>query len=157
MTGIEPGTPGTEQRTQNPAEAAPREGVAGNQDPQRQDAREADIESRRGSADERMIDAEDEFARQRGEERDAAAEGGDSKAQAETADTESLGEGGEAGGDDESDDPHAECPLCGHPMGEHTIERSHGNAVLNCPAPHVPAPVSDEPLNEFGMIKRHKE
>ena len=30
------------------------------------------------------------------------------------------------------------------------------DAVLNCPAPHRPEPVHDEPINELGMPKRRK-
>ena len=48
----------------------------------------------------------------------------------------------------------AVCPVCGKPMGEHTIDRSTPNTVLNCPAPHKPEPVHNEPINEFGMPKR---
>jgi hypothetical protein len=55
---------------------------------------------------------------------------------------------------DESVRSHDACPLCGHPMSEHTIDRSHANAVLNCPVPPRPEQLSYEPLNEVGMIKR---
>ncbi len=147
MSGIEPGTPGDEQRTQNPNEAAPRAGVAGNQDPQTQEGRDGDAESRRESGGERMIDVEDDLARAQGAERDAAAENGDSEAQAERADR----------GADQDDNANAECPLCGYPMGEHTIDRSTPSAVLNCPGPIKPAPHSTEPLNEVGMVKRRPD
>lgn len=52
---------------------------------------------------------------------------------------------------------HDVCPLCGHPMGEHQIDRSHPNAVLICPAEQIPRVESYEPLNEVGMPKRHAE
>ncbi len=48
----------------------------------------------------------------------------------------------------------AVCPICGTPMAEHSIDRSTANAVLNCPVPHLPPAVLDEPINEFGMPKR---
>ena len=48
----------------------------------------------------------------------------------------------------------AVCPICGRPMAEHTIDRSTANTVLNCPAPHLPPVVDDEPVNELGMPKR---
>lgn len=46
------------------------------------------------------------------------------------------------------------CPICGRPMVEHTIDRSTTNTLLNCPAPHLPPVVHNEPVNEFGMPKR---
>lgn len=52
----------------------------------------------------------------------------------------------------------AECPVCGRPMTEHTIEHSAHDTVLNCPVPHPGAWDRDafEPVNEFGMvIRRH--
>lgn len=49
----------------------------------------------------------------------------------------------------------AACPVCGHPMSEHTIDHSQPNTVLNCPAPHTPRPIDDEPINEFGMPGKH--
>ncbi|MEX1077544.1 MAG: hypothetical protein WED09_00355 [Homoserinimonas sp.] len=54
---------------------------------------------------------------------------------------------------EESTRAHDVCPLCGHPMAEHTIDRSTASAVLNCPVPQKPAPQSFEPLNEVGMVK----
>jgi hypothetical protein len=59
--------------------------------------------------------------------------------------------------DEESEESvrtHDACPLCGHPMGEHQIDRSHPNAVLICPAEQIPPRESHEPLNEVGMPKR---
>jgi ribosomal protein S27AE len=55
---------------------------------------------------------------------------------------------------DESVRTHDVCPLCGHPMGEHQIDRSHHNAVLICPAERIPEVEHYEPLNEVGMPKR---
>lgn len=49
---------------------------------------------------------------------------------------------------------HDACPLCGHPMREHQIDRSHFNAVLICPAERIPKVEHYEPLNEVGMPKR---
>ena len=48
------------------------------------------------------------------------------------------------------------CPVCGSAMTEHRIDHSAANTVLNCPAPHKPAPVNDQPINELGMLKRGK-
>ena len=48
----------------------------------------------------------------------------------------------------------AECPICGRPMAEHTIDHSTPNTLLNCPAPHLPPVGGNEPVNEFGMPKR---
>jgi hypothetical protein len=47
-----------------------------------------------------------------------------------------------------------ECPVCGRPMTEHTIEHSAHDTVLNCPVPHPGAWDRDafEPVNEFGMV-----
>ena len=46
------------------------------------------------------------------------------------------------------------CPLCAHPMGEHTIDHSGRDAVLHCPVAHLPEPVDTRPLNELGMPRR---
>ena len=46
------------------------------------------------------------------------------------------------------------CPVCGTAMTGHSIDHSAANTVLNCPAPHKPAPVDDQPINELGMPKR---
>lgn len=58
-------------------------------------------------------------------------------------------------GDTERGDPALEkCPLCGHPMGEHTIDHTVANAVLHCPVPDAerkPSPAAHEPLGELGM------
>lgn len=43
------------------------------------------------------------------------------------------------------------CPVCGHPMSEHTIDHSTPNTVLNCPVAHIPQPPDDQPINEYGM------
>lgn len=50
------------------------------------------------------------------------------------------------------------CPVCGHPMGEHLIDRSSANAVLICPVPHEGQfeHVEDVPLNEVGMPRHPK-
>lgn len=49
-----------------------------------------------------------------------------------------------------------DCPVCGHPMREHTIDHSTANTILNCPVPHPGAWDRDafEPVNEFGMVTR---
>jgi len=46
------------------------------------------------------------------------------------------------------------CPVCGHAMREHFIDRSTKNTVLNCPVPHPGAWDRDafEPVNELGMV-----
>jgi len=45
------------------------------------------------------------------------------------------------------------CPVCAHPMGEHTIDHSTANAILHCPVEPVPGHGRDDttPLNELGM------
>jgi hypothetical protein len=50
----------------------------------------------------------------------------------------------------------APCPVCGHPMGEHVIDHSTPNALLNCPAPidHSLEHDSTSPLDELGMPLR---
>jgi len=50
----------------------------------------------------------------------------------------------------------AQCPVCGRPMTEHTIEHTAHDTVLNCPVPHPGAWDRDafEPVNEFGMVIR---
>lgn len=47
-----------------------------------------------------------------------------------------------------------QCPVCGRPMSEHTIDHSTSNTILNCPVPHPGAWDRDafEPVNEFGMV-----
>ena len=52
----------------------------------------------------------------------------------------------------------SECPVCGRPMTEHTIEHSAHDTVLNCPIPHPGAWDRDafEPVNEFGMVMRRR-
>jgi hypothetical protein len=49
-----------------------------------------------------------------------------------------------------------ECPVCGRPMSEHTIDHSTANTILNCPVPYNGAYDRDafQPVNEFGMVKR---
>ncbi|MET0975400.1 MAG: hypothetical protein ABWX82_07005 [Leifsonia sp.] len=43
------------------------------------------------------------------------------------------------------------CPLCGHLMSEHVIERSTLNTTLECPTgERLPLP-TDGPVDEFGM------
>ncbi|WP_130177517.1 hypothetical protein [Cryobacterium sp. SO1] len=51
-----------------------------------------------------------------------------------------------------------DCPVCGRPMTEHTIEHSAHDTVLNCPVPHPGAWDRDafEPVNEFGMVIRRR-
>lgn len=58
---------------------------------------------------------------------------------------------------DETSTPHADpppCPVCGHPMSEHTIERSAHDTILNCPVPHPGGWDRDayQPVNELGMV-----
>jgi hypothetical protein len=84
-----------------------------------------------------MVEAEDASAQETRDERARAADAGDSEARAE-----------------QKEATHDQCPLCGFPMSEHTIDRSTANTVLNCPGPQRPAPESFEPLNEVGMVKR---
>lgn len=45
----------------------------------------------------------------------------------------------------------AECPVCHHPLTEHTIDHSTSNAILHCPVEAEPPPMDVSPLNEFGM------
>ena len=46
----------------------------------------------------------------------------------------------------------AVCPVCGHPMAEHTIDHTNLNAVLHCPAEHIPKPdPRGERISELGM------
>ena len=50
----------------------------------------------------------------------------------------------------------APCPVCGHPMGEHVIDHTTPNAILNCPAP-IDRSLEHEtssPLDELGMPLR---
>ena len=46
------------------------------------------------------------------------------------------------------------CPVCGHAMTEHAVDRELANSILYCPA-HVDTPLEpdDRRLNELGMIK----
>lgn len=48
------------------------------------------------------------------------------------------------------------CPVCGHEFGEHTLDSSTDNPILNCPAEHSADYEHDatSPLNELGMPKR---
>lgn len=122
-----------------------------------------------------MIAAEEAFARETADERARAAEAGDERAQAEEADVgrpdrlwhaaewldgklvPKLGPADLGPYEEETEESvrsHDVCPLCGHPMGEHEIDRSHPNAVLICPAEQIPKVESYEPLNEVGMPKR---
>lgn len=44
------------------------------------------------------------------------------------------------------------CPLCGHTMTEHVIERSMLNTVLECPTDdRLPQRPDNGPVDEFGM------
>ncbi|ANJ27048.1 hypothetical protein ATC03_10255 [Agromyces aureus] len=44
------------------------------------------------------------------------------------------------------------CPLCGHAMGEHRIDHSTPNSMLECPTTdRLPERAIDTPLNELGM------
>ena len=47
-----------------------------------------------------------------------------------------------------------DCPVCGQPMTEHTIDHSVNNTVLNCPQPPRRDADPDEfkRVNEFGMV-----
>jgi NAD(P)-dependent dehydrogenase (short-subunit alcohol dehydrogenase family) len=162
MTGNEPGVSG-DNDDHHDADSAD----LGNA----QESQEVLQESPRGS----MAEAQDAAAEEATDDRARRAEGGDPEAQAEQADLAKpdrvrhaaewlddklvprLG-GAEVGPyDEEPEDSvkaHDVCPLCGHPMREHQIDRSHANAVLICPAPQIPERQSFEPLNEVGMIKR---
>ena len=57
------------------------------------------------------------------------------------------------GNDEPGNDAVPSCPVCGHPMGEHTIDHSTRNAILDCPAPidHNLELQDHTPLDEFGM------
>lgn len=148
MTGNEPGSTGSDQL-----------------DSEGDEARRRQFGSMRDAEDAAARDVADEG------ERDAAA--GDPGAQAERADKPDrirhaaewldgklvprLGAADLGPYDEESEESvrsHDACPLCGHPMREHTIDRSHANAVLNCPVPPKPEEQSFEPLNEVGMVRR---
>ncbi len=48
----------------------------------------------------------------------------------------------------------AVCPVCGHAMEGHTIERRRDNTILTCPAPHLVRPDDRRPLGETGMPRR---
>ena len=50
----------------------------------------------------------------------------------------------------------ASCPVCGHAMGEHVIDHTTPNAILNCPAPidHSLEHETTSPLDELGMPLR---
>lgn len=48
----------------------------------------------------------------------------------------------------------AVCPVCSRPMSEHMIQRSGGNAVLNCPVAHERREPDVRPLDELGMPRR---
>src|SRR5690554_4211557 len=158
MTGNEPEKIGSDEF-----------GDQANNADQLDDAGEEARRQRHGS----MRDAEDEAAREVGDDRERDAAAGDARAQAEQADKPQrlrhaaewlddklvprFGPGDIGPYDEESEESiksHDACPLCGHPMGEHTIDRSHANAVLNCPVPPMPERLSSEPLNEVGMVKR---
>jgi hypothetical protein len=56
------------------------------------------------------------------------------------------------------EDQHAAaaCPVCGHAMGEHVIDHTTPNAILNCPAPidHSLEHENTSPLDELGMPLR---
>ncbi|MET1052065.1 MAG: hypothetical protein ABWX65_05435 [Mycetocola sp.] len=58
--------------------------------------------------------------------------------------------------DDDGRVPSTSCPVCGHPMGEHRIDHSTPNAILECPAPidHTLEYNQHSPLDEFGMPLR---
>ncbi|MFC5931007.1 hypothetical protein [Cryobacterium melibiosiphilum] len=61
---------------------------------------------------------------------------------------------------DQTSARHAEsppCPVCGHPMHEHTIDHSTPNTILNCPVPHPGGWDRDafQPVNELGMVIHH--
>ncbi|KQQ95228.1 hypothetical protein ASF62_01390 [Leifsonia sp. Leaf325] len=55
-------------------------------------------------------------------------------------------------GDAERPAAQSECPMCGHVMAEHQIERSTLNTVVECPTgERLPLKPDNEPLDEFGM------
>lgn len=44
------------------------------------------------------------------------------------------------------------CPLCGHPMFEHSFDHSTPNTVMTCPTDErIPERDTARPLNELGM------
>ncbi|WP_157487915.1 MULTISPECIES: hypothetical protein [unclassified Leifsonia] len=54
--------------------------------------------------------------------------------------------------DTERPAPQSACPICGHVMEEHEIERSTLNTVVECPTgERLPLKPDNEPLDEFGM------
>ncbi|WP_168627171.1 hypothetical protein [Cryobacterium sp. BB307] len=60
---------------------------------------------------------------------------------------------------EESAPSEATCPVCGHDMAEHVVDRSKENQVLHCPAPPLAnyERDPDAPLNELGMPKHKTE
>ncbi len=56
--------------------------------------------------------------------------------------------------DSTSSGERAACPVCGHPMSEHTLDHSTPNTILNCPVPHPGGWDRDayEKVNELGMV-----
>jgi hypothetical protein len=60
---------------------------------------------------------------------------------------------------DDAAPSEAMCPVCGHEMAEHVVDRSKENQVLHCPAPPLAYHERDEgaPLNELGMPKHKTE
>ena len=44
------------------------------------------------------------------------------------------------------------CPVCGQPIGEHYIDESSSNVLMECPTDdRLPERRQDAPLNELGM------
>jgi hypothetical protein len=55
-------------------------------------------------------------------------------------------------GEDGSPPQERPCPLCGHVMAEHVIERSTLNTTLECPTgERLPLRPDNGPVDEFGM------
>lgn len=52
-----------------------------------------------------------------------------------------------------------DCPVCGHTMRAHSIERGVHETILNCPVPHPGVWDRDAflPVNEFGMVLRTRD
>ncbi|WP_437584828.1 hypothetical protein ACSAGD_06090 [Paramicrobacterium sp. CJ85] len=48
-------------------------------------------------------------------------------------------------------EPTDSCPICGHEMERHSIDRTTDNPVLKCPVRPQPVETDTSPLNELGM------
>ena len=174
MTGNEPGVPGNNDKDVNDSDADNDIVADTTGEPPRGNMIAAEDEAAQETRDDRATraDAGDEQARAEQSDAERAGTGAAGADAAGAAKPDRMRHATEwldgklvprLGGpnlgpyDDESAESvasHDACPLCGHPMGEHQIDRSHANAVLICPAEQIPRVESHEPLNEVGMVKR---